>query len=395
MTDFNFNLSQQVYCLSSASNAVGSMRGTEADLQTAMDTALASELPRITGDWQKSWGPRVYKRDPKLRGAAENVWFAAVSESQKTVVVAVAGTAPVSIQDWLDDMDVKKVVNFDSWIAQWSTGIKEPVIDEKPQNDGAAYIARGTAMGVYNILNNVDQATKTHIWEYLNTLEAGYTVIFTGHSMGGAITPALALGLSLAGMSGSDQTYAMPSAGPTSGNLLFVDKYKKAYPMTSVPGATAGYQVLNLDLYNTDDIVPQAWSLDPSQDRNLTNILGAIYTPAVVTSTWAQGLAGFLVSIAKGLSCNSEIKYVPIPGQKFTGPGLVTISTLSLLGTSILSNHTTDYWAYIGIDKFVSCFEDKVCEHPRVDKPEASLHGEGAEVVSGVMQSVQQKLVQA
>ncbi|KAJ1333152.1 Lipase (class 3) [Microdochium nivale] len=395
MTDFNFNLSQQVYCLSSASNAVGSMRGTEADLQTAMDTALASELPKITGGWQKSWGPRVYKQKAWLPGAAENVWFAAVSESQSTVVVAVSGTAPVSIQDWLDDMDVEKVVNFDAWVAQWPTGIKAPVVDKHPDSTKAAYCARGTAMGVYNILNNVEHTTKTHVWDYLKGLGAGYTVIFTGHSMGGAITPTLALGLSIANMSGSDQTYTMPSAGPTSGNALFVDRYKQIYPATSVPGSTTGYQVLNLDLFNTDDVVPQAWSLDPSQDRNLTRILGDIYSPTLVTSKWAQSLASFLVNYAKQLSTKSAIQYVPIPGQPFTGPSLTGISTLGLLGRSILSNHTTDYWEYIGIDKFVSSFEDKVCEHPRVDKPEASLEGGGEQVVSRVVQDVQQKLVQA
>jgi len=48
-------------------NAVGSKRGTEAVLQKAMEAALATKLPQITGDGELSWGPRVYKALPEIR----------------------------------------------------------------------------------------------------------------------------------------------------------------------------------------------------------------------------------------------------------------------------------------------------------------------------------------
>lgn len=238
---FNFNTPQQVYCLSSASNAVGSKKGTEADLQQAMDDALSIKLPRITGDWQVSWGPRVYKPDPEESGPVENVWFAAVSEAQKLVVVAVSGTAPPSIKDWLDDLDVESVVDFGDWVTGWSAtakGVPQPTVDKRPNTIKNSYIAHGTATGVYNILSNMEPKTNTHIWEYLLGLSPDYTVIFTGHSMGGAISPTLGLGLATANMIGTKKVYIMPSAGPSPGNTNFVTAYKALFP--PIPCAQGG-----------------------------------------------------------------------------------------------------------------------------------------------------------
>ncbi|KAH7014475.1 Alpha/Beta hydrolase protein [Microdochium trichocladiopsis] len=373
-TPFNFNTSQQVYCLSAASNAVGSKQGTEADLQQAMDDALASKLPQVTGDWEVSWGPKVYKPMPEESGPVENVWFAAVSESQKLVVVAVSGTAPPSIKDWLDDIDVERVVNFGTWVGSWSTstGVPVPVVDKSPDTTANAYIANGTATGVYNILSNTDPKTNTYLWQYLQTITPDYNVIFTGHSMGGAISPTLALGLKQAGMISAGQAYAMPSAGPSPGNANFVALYRKLFPVTVPPqGGVPDYGTLNTDFYNTDDIVPQAWSILPTDDRNLNNITSQIYTWAKLDTDWLVYLTAVgLVGQATRCSAASKVAYAPIPGTAFTSPidgGVPQISSFADLGGSILRNHTSDYWTYIGVQAFVDEFDDKVVQQPGVE----------------------------
>ncbi len=59
--NFNFDIFQQIYCLSFVAGSVGSMEGSEATLQAKMKQALAKTLPELTGSWTLSWGPRVYK----------------------------------------------------------------------------------------------------------------------------------------------------------------------------------------------------------------------------------------------------------------------------------------------------------------------------------------------
>lgn len=373
---FDFNTSQQVYCLSSASNAVGSKKGTEADLQQAMDGALSSKLPHITGDWQVSWGPRVYKPDPEESGPVENVWFAAVSEAQKLVVVAVSGTAPPSIKDWLDDLDVESVVDFGDWVRSWSAtaeGVPQPKVDKRPNTLRNSYIAHGTATGVYNILSNTDPKTGTHVWEYLLDLSPEYTVIFTGHSMGGAISPTLGLGLATANMIGTKKVYIMPSAGPSPGNKNFVAAYRALFPPIPRGPGVSDYGQLNTDFYNTNDIVPQAWSVVPTDDRNLHRITSDIYTWARLgLDVWVA--ASVLVWTATRRAVDSKVAYQPIPGNAFKstaeggGGGVpASVKTFAELGDSILRNHTTDYWTYIGVQAFADEFDDKVVQQPGVE----------------------------
>jgi len=398
---FDFNTSQQVYCLSSASNAVGSKKGTQADLQQAMDDALSSKLPQITGDWQVSWGPRVYKPDPEECGPVENVWFAAVSEAQKLVVVAVSGTAPPSIKDWLDDLDVESVVDFGDWVKNWSTssspaeGVPAPTVDAAPNTIKNSYIAHGTSTGVYNILSNTDPKTNTYIWQYLLGLSPDYTVIFTGHSMGGAMSPTLGLGLTTANMIGTKKVYIMPSAGPSPGNTNFVSACRALFPSIPRGPGVPDYGQLNTDFYNTNDIVPQAWSVVPTDDRNLHRITSDIYTWARLSlDVWVT--ASVLVWTATRRSVNSKVVYQPIPGNAFTstaGGGVpASVKTFEQLGSSILSNHTSDYWTYIGVQAFVDEFDDKVVQQPGVEPLPATpvvgpqtVAAVGAEAGAGVV----------
>ena len=126
---YDFNLAQQIYALCFASNAIGECTGSESVLQAKLVAALQQELPAISGGWEIAWGPRVYL--PANADHPQNVWFAAVSETQKTVVVAVAGTAVLSRLDWLNDFDVDKIVDFATWTNSWNLtdGVSKPPVN--------------------------------------------------------------------------------------------------------------------------------------------------------------------------------------------------------------------------------------------------------------------------
>ncbi|KAK1993467.1 hypothetical protein LX36DRAFT_714581 [Colletotrichum falcatum] len=168
---YPYNVWQQIYCLSAASNSVAAKVATEADLQAAMERALEEKLPRIGGDWRVSWGPRVYKPRPEKKGAVENAWFAAASEARKLVVVAVAGTAPVSLRDWLDDVDVARVVDFDGWVGRWGGGRRARARRRREARRSRPRVLRQRhGQGVYNILGNKAPASHTYLWQYLRTV---------------------------------------------------------------------------------------------------------------------------------------------------------------------------------------------------------------------------------
>ncbi|KXJ86361.1 hypothetical protein Micbo1qcDRAFT_209056 [Microdochium bolleyi] len=378
---FDYNDAQQVYCLSAASNAVGSMSATQADLQSAMETSLREKLPQISGNWEVSWGPCVYSRYPAWDFPPENVCFAAVSHPQKRVVVAVAGTAPPAGSDWLDDVNIYESVDLSEWFGQWDTMIGVPPPSEEWWvSSGDMVCSDGTANGVFNILNNAPPSTAHDsgvlLWQYLQDLPSDYTLIMTGHSMGGAIVPVLALGLSNARMVAPGSFYTMTSAGPGVGNEAFVGAYKQAFPVKQ-HGSPPNYATLNSDLFNPNDIVPQAWSTDAADDRTLDNIPYAIYTKARVPGDFGAiwDTIWSAVKAAKAIAEWSFVDYRTIPGTPFTKipPFQQPITTVDEAAQSVKDQHTKYYWRYIGIDKFEDEFEKHVGAQPGVSKPKIIL----------------------
>ncbi|KAK1993468.1 hypothetical protein LX36DRAFT_714582 [Colletotrichum falcatum] len=196
--------------------------------------------------------------------------------------------------------------------------------------------------------------------------------------MGGALSPALALGLRRADMIGAGgpgvQSYAMPSAGPTPGNGRFAAAYAAGYPLTPNPGAPDYAKASNGDLFNTNDVVPQAWSIRPTDDRSLDRITRAIYTFARLGRNPGLYLAvAWLVGAAIRRSASSRVCYQPIPPNAFTPAGpSATIDSALGLAKDIVLNHTYSYWVHTGIDGFVTEFNDHVVAQPGVEEPPAA-----------------------
>ncbi|KAI0205628.1 hypothetical protein F4808DRAFT_239716 [Astrocystis sublimbata] len=361
---FDYDLFQQIFCLSMATGIVSDQQGPEAVLQNAMKKSLTKALPKLPGKWSISWGPRILKEKNKEseKGGPDNVWFAAVEETQRICVVAIAGTASNSWADIYQDFDVWAVVNFDEWVQQWSSaGIPRPE-SSKPDADSSAslpWCAKGACVGVWNVLSNVstEPGEDTRIDQYLQSLPRDYTIVVTGHSLGGALAPVAALGLARSQLT-SHEIKVLPSAGVSPGNEVLAMQFASEFPHDRQ--GPKSYEVFNVDYHNIFDIVPQAWSVDPIDDRNLNNILGRI----LHCDNEFRSTVEFYVNIAFGLSKSSQIRYTPLPGQSFAGPPPPTmIKNWDQVKEVLSTEHVLAYWDETDINEFMRLFDNSFKGH--------------------------------
>lgn len=200
----------------------------------------------IGTDWQVVWGPAVSNSIKKSTTSApdsfvtDNTMYVAKGTDQATgkpiYVVAIAGTNAVSRKGAIsEDLNVVREVDW---------GIT---------NSGK--ISAGSAVG-FNILNTMtDAATGKTLLEFLGTLKnnGSTDIAFTGHSLGGALSPLMALKFiewkQQMGYANFNVS-VYPIAGPTPGNKDFAIYAAQQF------GASY-YSVIN-----ANDIVPHAWQKD-------------------------------------------------------------------------------------------------------------------------------------
>jgi hypothetical protein len=389
-----FDLTQTIFLLNMAANRASDAKGTQQSLTELLALALnqggkwagvyqgkqppsggwtvtgflASMGSRLLGgDWTIAWGPSVYVHGTDT--SVDNAMFVAHSASQNMYVVSICATDPISWFDWLDEdadvlpnMMVNAPVDLTTPIDQqhvWPNWLK-------PQFSG------GTALGVYDLCNNLADPKLGNIAKFLDAVakDANTRLIFTGHSLAGALSPALAYQL-WAGLktAGWQNVFVVPTAGATAGNLAFVFEWKRNLPQKMLSGLNDGNRLttLNTLYWNTLDLVPHAWthlkewySYDPSApDVMQTNLgqfdggkdecefLNDVMAAASDTATYVDGLTR-------------------LPNASFTGTWPVTYwagsawasyapavpyTSLLALGDAVDHAHTDQYYELVGIPR--------------------------------------------
>ncbi len=246
-----YDVLQQVFSLGWLANVASDKTGTSAQLQADAAAAINRVLTNpaviaLIGTYETAWGPVVYQfpgGDGKpASNVADNLMYVAKTATATGVryVVAIAYTNPISWFDWLvEDLSV-------SQMAPW------------PGAPGAMISAgANTGLGILQGMTSHGQSLTAFLQEAVQGAGAAVDVVTCGHSLGGTLSPLLALSLAQqqGQPSGWDQSRravvsAVPSAGFSPGNLAFANYYESVLGLRTTR------------LWNRIDMVPSSYNPD-------------------------------------------------------------------------------------------------------------------------------------
>ncbi|NEQ48741.1 MAG: lipase family protein [Leptolyngbya sp. SIO3F4] len=271
----SFDLTQTAFLFSWIANASATVSGTEQEVADTVYSYLADpenldallvryQNDLIGNDWELVWGPAVYEIKPGDQGEADNTAYVVYSPSQKTYMVAMAGTNPNSALDWLDE-------DFDTRMVDWKTFEANSIAAPQaaPAPDALKeQITYATAFGVWALGTQLVHGTKSPadgaLADFLTGLSGADTrVIFTGHSLGGALSPTLAYWFTLNNKNiDPNHVGAIPVAGPTPGNGMYQGSWDGVFPsrqQSTNPNNLV--TALNDNVRCNHDLVPHAWNV--------------------------------------------------------------------------------------------------------------------------------------
>lgn len=272
-----YSTTQMVYCFTFSVNSAADLTFDNSSgegvstmqsyvSKVASDVLSDSTIQGLIGsDWQAVWGPVVVAEEPTASSVvADNTMGCYYSASNNMFVIPVAGTNPSSFFDWLtEDLDVRSLV---SWSSIAGTG--------------SGNISLGTSTGLKVLLAMTDKTGNTLFQALSGFISSksikGATVAVGGHSLGGALSPVLALLMlnqqSSWDPSASQKISVFPTAGPTPGDSAFASYYD---------GLIKGGNITYSSLYSPFDVVPLAWAesdletIPSLYDANIKPVSGA------------------------------------------------------------------------------------------------------------------------
>lgn len=318
---------QAIFALGEFAGLSASFTGDHIDHATlkAIHTALDKAAPTI-GAWNVVWGPCVVQQPIGTPYAMNTMYVAQSAAAPSHYVIAIAGTNPRSILDWIIEDGLV------AWQVPWIYGLLHA-----PD----ARIALGTAIGLA-ILQTMKPSSRVPgsgatLVDFLATItKHPVQISMVGHSLGGALAPTVALWLAdTQGFLSHWDPHkhatlsALPTAGPTAGNHAFA-----AYSGKKLGARLTPY-------YNTLDVVPHAWN-----QRMLEEIPG-IYAPNIPVLPVVEGLVKLAVRMSEGGDYTPLPGLTPLAGTFKDVPGK---SDLERFLSEVAYQHTTAYDGWFQFD---------------------------------------------
>lgn len=373
----SYSTDQITFCLNSIANGPSGQFGDPAKLEEKAKERLIQifsnpDIIQLIGKWKLVWGPKVYEHKNKINApsfVADNAMYVAQSLSPDTTnhfVVAISGTNPISPYGWFHE-------DFAIYPPKpWPYG--------DPTEEAKGNITNGTSVGLEALLGLEDNGL-TFVKYLANQVsnppskENPVSVTVTGHSLGGALSPAVALMLSDSQGVSLDESHGwdveghctisvMPTAGPTAGD----EKWRNYYDGRLGDNTTRGW--------NKFDIVPHAWQIspDPSPDVSaMLNQIPTIYEPTIVLPRTSElrKLVNDAIELSKKFerASGSPLKQI-CPSTKPLEGGDVDPSITNFMKQAGYQHTTaysklmkiTDFIAIVnGIDKKLEKTDKKCC----------------------------------
>lgn len=325
-----YNLQQQTFLLSMFSNLVAGAEGTvdelEEKLRRRIEEALNLFEPSI-GLWEIAWGPAIYQA-PHSKIADNAMYVAKKVAPGSRYVVAIAGsngTFPFSFDYLIENFQVSTQV-------PWRYG-------EAP---AGAEIALGNFIG-FTILSKCmrpgpESVGSGLIRDFLKTqTSAPIEVTVTGHSLGGALSPTLALWLSDTRSKWDEDHNAtlgcLPSAGYTGGNGIFASYYDSQLKDQTTR------------IYNPLDVVPNGWATADIET------VPTLYEPYIPADDLVRLICAIAIRISRGGDYTQILEDAkPLDGtvdQSLIIPGGGDFANFVIQG---LFQHLPAYLGLLGID---------------------------------------------
>ena len=371
----SINIHQQVYALSLVSNFIRKEKDTIDKLAASAKTKITDAVSRL--GWNVVWGPAVWKNDPEIKSGPDHVWFVAKKLTygdENIYAISVAASATI-YNHLVNNTAITQVVDFTEWATAAS-----PVPASIILSTGS-YVAFGTAQGVHTLLSNKpatdapgDNKTLSEFLTDARGFDSQF--IFTGISLGGTLSPTLALRLVNTGVfTANDDVLVYPIAGASPGNNNFADSFAIRFPKIAETGGLK-YQVWNSNIANTIDVAPNGWSTDATQRLRLDRIRTEIYHNEPI-----EGI-NWKIDRAEAAANKSSIVYIPIQSTLFTPKAPIPPKNEEEFLMVAIEQHGLAYEDYFGIklptESNARAADDLACADEIVDaKEEADIDEEG------------------
>ncbi|BCD97344.1 lipase family protein [Marinagarivorans cellulosilyticus] len=344
-----FNSIQKTYALSTLAGTPSDQHGTVAQLEAYASKVINATLKDTTaqgliGQWDLVWGPAVYQTPGS--DVADNAFYIAQnSSSPNEFVIAISGTNPISRYGWIHE---DFLINP---LQPW------PFASGDSTKNSDIKISNGTHLGLTALLA-LTSNNQTAL-EYLAThtsAQGALEITITGHSLGGALSPAMALAMHDLQNNpvswdpkGNSQIAVVPSAGPAAGNQAWANYYDQCLASTTTR------------LWNSIDIVPHAWEVD------LLRQIPSLYIPAIAPSSLIEGLSDIAIanSILAGTMLHECSDTQPLAGTvntnlELTLANIITYLEITLSNKIIEKVGQLKHWSTLEITLLKDIVDDLI-----------------------------------
>lgn len=376
-------LLKQIYSLSFSVNSASNLSWKQTDCKSGMVEMQAyvkkvaadvlSDTASIIGNWKAVWGPIVYANDPTSNSVhADNTMGMYYNADENVMVIAIAGTNVNSPYGWLvEDFSVHTTKSWEAVTGVASSG----------------NISNGTYIGLsilQNMKNSKDETVITALKNFLteNPSLTGMQVAVAGHSLGGALSPTLALFLSDTKSDWDPNSMtsigAFPTAGPTPGDEAFASYYEKQI---------AANKIYYLSQHNAIDVVPHAWQKEdlekipaiyqdyikqPSDANPSETITGTLASVAALNALSTKNIIGVPVNRYQQISpsttlngtfntemddkISKKLKYIALVLPTALGKYAVYLRNLARFAAQAAVQHTSEYHTLLDIVPFMTAY---------------------------------------